>query len=129
MLKREGSIGGADTDAPISPAARRDDSFEWETPAAPEPHSDDLTDAERAAIDRANEVARQRRAEALEAMAPATGEYERPPAPKQSAMILLENVTKIYPRQRDGAEGRRRCRSTRASGCSSSARPDRASRR
>ena len=33
MLKREGSIGGADTDAPIPPAARRDDSFEWETPA------------------------------------------------------------------------------------------------
>jgi len=97
MLKREGSIGGADTDAPIPPAARRDDSFEWETPAVPEPHSDDLTDAERAAIDRANDEARRRRSEAYAAMAPATGEYERPPAPKQSAMILLENVTKIYP--------------------------------
>ena len=60
-------------------------------------HSDDLTDAERAAIDRANEEARRRRSEAYAAMAPATGEYERPPAPKQSAMILLENVTKIYP--------------------------------
>ena len=98
MLKREGSIGGADTDAPMSPAIRRDDSFEWETPAAvPEVHSDDLTDAERAAIDRANEEARRRRAEALAAMAPATGEYERPPAPKQRAMILFENVTKVYP--------------------------------
>ena len=99
MLKREGSIGGADTDAPMSPATRRDDSFEWETPAAavPEVHSDDLTDAERAAIDRANDEARRRRSEAYAAMAPATGEYERPPAPKQSAMILLENVTKIYP--------------------------------
>ena len=99
MLKREGSIGGADTDAPMSPATRRDDSFEWETPAAavPEVHSDDLTDAERAAIDRANDEARRRRSEAYAAMAPATGEYERPPAPKQSAMILLENVTKVYP--------------------------------
>ena len=95
MLKREGSTGGADTQAPNTPVDR-DDSFEWEAPRV-EPFPEDLTDRQRAQIERDNVEAQRRRSEALEAMAPATGEYERPPAPKQSAMVLLENVTKIYP--------------------------------
>jgi cell division transport system ATP-binding protein len=98
MLKREGSTGGADTTAPITPADPRDDSFEWEAPRSDaSTASDELTDRQRAQIQRDNEEAQRRRSEALEAMAATTGEYERPPAPKQSAMVLLENVTKIYP--------------------------------
>src|SRR3954453_23019225 len=91
----EGATGGADIQAPIT-QADRDDSFQWRAPRA-RPHPDELSDAQRAQIERDNVEAQRRRAEALEAMAPATGEYERPPAPKQSAMVLLENVTKIYP--------------------------------
>jgi len=99
MLKREGPTGGAETEAPTIPAGRRDDSsFDVEPPRAVEPPTDDeLTDLQRAQIERDNEEAQRRRSEAYAAMAPATGEYERPPAPKQSAMVLLENVTKIYP--------------------------------
>jgi len=99
MLKREGPTGGAETEAPTIPAGRRDDSsFDVEPPRAVEPTTDDeLTDRQRAQIERDNEEAQRRRSEAYAAMAPATGEYERPPAPKQSAMVLLENVTKIYP--------------------------------
>jgi cell division transport system ATP-binding protein len=99
MLKREGPTGGAETEAPTIPAGRRDDpTFDVEPPRAVEPPTDDeLTDRQRAQIERDNEEAQRRRSEAYAAMAPATGEYERPPAPKQSAMVLLENVTKIYP--------------------------------
>ncbi len=119
----------ADRTLRFAPAVRRDDSFEWETPAVPEVHSDDLTDAERAAIDRANEEARRRRAEALRrdgardrrVRAPGRAQAERDDPARERHEGL--------PGQRDGPAGRRRCRSTRASGSSSSARPDRASRR
>ena len=40
---------------------------------------------------------RRRRAEALSAMAGETSEFRRPFAPRADAMILLEDVTKIYP--------------------------------
>src|SRR5262245_30295258 len=98
MLKREGPTGGAETEAPNIPAGERDDSLlDMEPARAPESANDDLTDRKRSQIERDNEEAHRRRSEAYAAMAPATGEYERPPAPKQSAMVLLENVTKIYP--------------------------------
>jgi cell division transport system ATP-binding protein len=107
MLKRdEHTARGAGADErPLSPIA--DDDAEWTSsprlPAAatapPPLHAAPilLTDADRAAIEAANEDARRRRAEAYAAMAPQTGEFERAPAPKTAAMILLENVTKIYP--------------------------------
>ena len=80
------------------PFGHPSDTFDVEPPRAVEPPTDDeLTDRQRAQIERDNEEAQRRRSEAYAAMAPATGEYERPPAPKQSAMVLLENVTKIYP--------------------------------
>ena len=76
MLKREGSTGGADTTAPITPADPRDDSFEWEAPRSDaSTASDELTDRQRAQIQRDNEEAQRRRSEAYAAMAPATGEY------------------------------------------------------
>ncbi len=98
MLKRESTsrTESAAPSAPIEPL----ETFAFETvPAASAAPVTPvvLSDAERLAIDRANEEARRRRLEAYEQMAPATGEYERPVAPKQSAMILLENVTKVYP--------------------------------
>jgi cell division transport system ATP-binding protein len=95
MLKRE-STHGAETAAPSAPVAPLEP-FDVEAAAAAPIAPLPLSDAEREAIDRANAEARRRRLQAYEEMAPATGEYERPVAPKQSAMILLENVTKVYP--------------------------------
>ncbi len=46
--------------------------------------------------DREAEERRRRRAEALAALAPQTGEFHLP-QPKSAAMILFENVTKVYP--------------------------------
>ena len=43
------------------------------------------------------EERRRRRSEALSAMAGETSEFRRPFAPRADAMILLEDVTKIYP--------------------------------
>jgi cell division transport system ATP-binding protein len=96
MLKREGHD-------PHAPRVELEDDFSWTSPAdarpdpaaAPVPY--DLDDASRARIEREAEERRRRRLEAYAAMAPVTGEYERQPAPKSGAMILLENVTKIYP--------------------------------
>jgi cell division transport system ATP-binding protein len=100
MLKRDGNSPGDESDVPRTPPALGDDSLDWGAPTAgqaPPSQPVELTVEERDAIDRANEEARRRRLEAYAAMAPATGEYERPAEPKQSAMILLENVTKVYP--------------------------------
>ena len=99
MLKRDGQPSGDETVVPSSQPAADEGSAEWRLPAvtiAPPPPVE-LTTAEREAIERANDEARRRRLEAYAAMAPPTGEYERPVAPKSGAMILLENVTKIYP--------------------------------
>jgi cell division transport system ATP-binding protein len=97
MLKREGQPTGDYESLPGEDL--RDDSMRWELPPAapPAPRSVELTSDQRAEIERANEEARRRRLAAYEAMSATTEEWVRPPAPKSSAMILLENVTKIYP--------------------------------
>jgi cell division transport system ATP-binding protein len=48
-------------------------------------------------LEREAEERRRRRAEALSAMAGETSEFQRPFAPRAEAMILLEDVTKVYP--------------------------------
>jgi cell division transport system ATP-binding protein len=100
MLKRDVSTTSAGRDAGHR---RREDEngSTWLLDDQPDPISDSgriqLTDVERAHLERVNEEARRRRLAAYEAMAPTTGEWERPVEPKSSAMVLLENVTKIYP--------------------------------
>jgi cell division transport system ATP-binding protein len=47
-------------------------------------------------LEREAEERRRRRAEALSELAGETSEFRRPFAPRQEAMILLEDVTKIY---------------------------------
>ena len=90
MLKRED-----DDQTPSSGAATRSiteevEALDWTPSAAstvaPEPDT----------YDREAEERRRRRAEALAALAPETGEF-RMPQPKSAAMILFENVTKVYP--------------------------------
>jgi cell division transport system ATP-binding protein len=96
MLKRDGEPEDDQGPAPTA-GPPRERSFPPADPATPASRPVELTPTEREAIDRANDEARRRRLEAYAAMAPATGEYERPAEPKNSAMILLENVTKVYP--------------------------------
>jgi cell division transport system ATP-binding protein len=48
-------------------------------------------------LEREAEERRRRRSEALAALAGETSEFRRPFAPRNEAMILLEDVTKIYP--------------------------------
>ncbi len=50
-----------------------------------------------AQLERESEERRRRRAEALSELAGETNEIRRPFAPSNEAMILLENVTKVYP--------------------------------
>ena len=50
-----------------------------------------------AQLEREAEERRRRRAEALSELAGETNEIRRPFAPSNEAMILLENVTKVYP--------------------------------
>ncbi len=95
MLKRgdEWEDGGEPKEPSVFPPTPPIDRAAAALPSRPV----ELTATERDAIDRANDDARRRRLDAYAAMAPATGEYERPAEPKNSAMILLENVTKVYP--------------------------------
>ena len=94
MLKRE------DETPSRGPALRsiteEVDALEWvpgdlTTPTQSAPTSRAEEDYDREADER-----RRRRAEALAALAPETGEF-RLPQPKSAAMILFENVTKVYP--------------------------------
>ena len=48
-------------------------------------------------LEREADERRRRRAEALSELAGETSEFRRPFAPRQEAMILLEDVTKVYP--------------------------------
>jgi cell division transport system ATP-binding protein len=48
-------------------------------------------------LEREAEERRRRRAEALSELAGETSEFRRPFAPRQDAMILLEDATKVYP--------------------------------
>ena len=84
MLKREPA-----SEAPDAP-------FDFEQPgsAAAPPAPRVLNEQE---IEREAEERRARRAEALAAMAGETSEFRRPFAPRNEAMILLENVSKVYP--------------------------------
>ena len=89
MLKRE------DDQTPSSGAATRSiteevEALDWT------PSSASTVAPEADTYDREAEERRRRRAEALAALAPETGEF-RMPQPKSAAMILFENVTKVYP--------------------------------
>ena len=89
MLKRE------DDQTTSSGAATRSiteevEALDWTPSAASTVAPDPDT------YDREAEERRRRRAEARAALAPETGEF-RMPQPKSAAMILFENVTKVYP--------------------------------
>jgi cell division transport system ATP-binding protein len=86
MLKRE----------PASEAQSAPFDFEHpgQTTVEPPPAPRSLSEEE---LERDAEERRARRAEALAAMAGETSEFRRPFAPRNEAMILLENVTKVYP--------------------------------
>jgi cell division transport system ATP-binding protein len=106
MLKREERTPeGVEPDAGTD--AARAESFDWTPAAGRSPREErgraggavmvDRGTLEReAALDREAEERREQRARALEALAPQTGEF-RPAQPKSAAMVLFENVTKVYP--------------------------------
>jgi cell division transport system ATP-binding protein len=86
MLKRD-----EDTGAPLG-----DDAFAWSAGPRTDAAVGELSPRNEALLEREAEERRERRARALEALAPATGELH-PVQPKSAAMILFENVSKIYP--------------------------------
>ncbi|CAA9554225.1 MAG: Cell-division-associated, ABC-transporter-like signaling protein FtsE [uncultured Thermoleophilia bacterium] len=86
MLKRESDIGEvADGDA-----------FAWSSGPRTDAALRDVVTRDEVQLEREAEERRERRARALEALAPTTGEVH-PVQPKSAAMILFENVTKVYP--------------------------------
>jgi cell division transport system ATP-binding protein len=92
MLKREEGTETPSHGAAVRSITEEVDALDW-TPGAPGlPASSPAEEA----YDREAEERRRRRAEALAALAPETGEF-RMPQPKSAAMILFENVTKVYP--------------------------------
>src|SRR5688572_7749063 len=91
MLKREEGTETPPRGAALGSPTGEFDQLDWSSSAAPADAPAPVDSYDREAEER-----RRRRAEALAALAPATGEF-RMPQPKSAAMILFENVTKVYP--------------------------------
>ncbi len=73
-----------------------DDAFTWSSGRGASGAVRDVVTPDEAQLEREAEERRERRARALEALAPTTAEVH-PVQPKSAAMILFENVSKIYP--------------------------------